>query len=480
MNHTQLRDAYIAFFKDRGHVRIESAPLVLQNDATTLFTSSGMQPLVPFLSGKETHPAGKRLVDVQPCIRTGDIDEVGDNSHLTFFEMLGNWSLGDYFKEEQLAWKWEFFTKVLGIPEKKLYVTVFEGNDMVPRDEESAMIWKKLGLPDSHIFYYGAGSNWWSRSGPPDKMPAGEIGGPDSEVFYEITEGDQQKGPEDDENRFIEIGNSVFIQYSKAEDGSLQLLPQKNVDFGGGFERLAAVLNNSPIIYTSDLFEPLIHTIEDLSHATYKDHTRDIRIIADHIRAATFLIHSGVQPSNKEHGYILRRVLRRAAMRMHSLAGGIDGLALLSSCVKPIVETYQGIYFEVGDEASIEMCVEDEMKRFGSTLEKGLHMIEKQTTMSGKNAFDLFQSYGFPVELTAEIALSRGLTLDMSEFEAEQEHHRSLSQASAGEKFKGGLADLSDQVVKFHTATHLLHQALKDVFGDIIRQEGSNLSLIHI
>jgi alanyl-tRNA synthetase len=476
MTHGQLRKAYLDFFKEKGHVVLDPAPLVLQGDATTLFTSSGMQPLVPYLSGKEKHPDGVRLVDVQPCVRTGDIDEVGDNSHLTFFEMIGNWSLGDYFKEEQLAWKWEFFTKILGLPAEKLYVTVFEGAAGVPRDDESAAIWRKLGLPESHIFFYGAGSNWWSRSGPPDSMPVGEIGGPDSEVFYELTSGDPLNGPEEDESRFIEIGNSVFMQYEKATDGSLKMLPQKNVDFGGGFERLAAVLHGSSVVYTTDIFQSLIQTIEESTQSTYDAHVQDMRIIADHMRAATFLIHHGVTPSNKEHGYILRRLLRRAAIRMHGLVGGVEGLSKLPACVDPVLQTYKGVYFDGSEGSHIQGVIAEEMSRFGSTLERGLREIGKRASVDGKVAFDLFQSYGFPIELTSELAAEKGISLDMQEFEAEKQRHRELSQSSSAGKFKGGLADSSDQVLKYHTATHLLHQALKDVFGDTIRQEGSNIT----
>lgn len=455
---------------------LEPAPLVLQGDATTLFTSSGMQPLVPYLSGKETHREGTRLVDIQPCIRTGDIDEVGDDTHNTFFEMLGNWSLGDYFKEEQLAWKLEFLTKVLGLPQEKIYVTVFEGDSMVPRDEESAAIWKKLGVAADHIFYYGAGSNWWSRSGPPDKMPVGEIGGPDSEVFLELSKGDETKGPEDDENRFIEICNTVFIQYEKVGDGSLQLLPKKNVDFGGGFERLLAVINGSTVSYSTDLFQPLLQTIEDVVHASYEKHEQDMRVIADHVRAGTFLIHHGVTPSNKEHGYILRRLLRRAAIRMHKLVGGSNGLIKLADCVDPIIDTYKGIYFDGSEGKAIKEVISDEMNRFSGTLERGLREINKRPSIDGKVAFDLFQSYGFPIELTSELAAEKGIALDVQEFEKEMQSHRELSKSSSAGKFKGGLADSSDQVLKYHTATHLLHQALKDVFGDVIRQEGSNIT----
>ncbi len=475
MTHNELRQAYITFFQERGHVSIEPASLVLQNDATTLFTSSGMQPLVPYLAGTQRHASGNRLVDVQPCIRTQDIDDVGDNRHTTFFEMLGNWSLGDYFKKEQITWKWEFLTKIVGLAPEKLYVTVFEGDDLVQRDEESAQIWRDLGIADDHIYYYGVKSNWWSRSGTPEKMPTGEIGGPDSEIFYDFGNG-PHTGPDSDEKRFLEIGNSVFMQYMKNADGSLSMLPQKNVDFGGGLERILAAQQGNPDIFLTDLFTPVMKTLEEVTHTKYADHSYDLRIIVDHMRASLFLIHDGVQPSNKEHGYILRRLLRRAGMRMHALTGGVEGLSLLKMCVKPLIQTYDGIYFDATENAVIEACIDAEMKRFSATFEKGLAMIRKQSTINGKTAFDLFQSYGFPVELTAEIAESQGMSLDMHEYEAEKEKHRQLSQTSSAGKFKGGLADASDQVVRFHTATHLLHQALRDVCGASIRQEGSNIT----
>jgi alanyl-tRNA synthetase len=434
-----------------------------------------MQPLVPYLSGRETHSKGNRLVDVQPCIRTADIEEVGDANHTTFFEMLGNWSFGDYFKREQLTWKWEFLTGLLGLSKEKLYVTVFEGNDEVPRDEESAAAWKDLGVSEDHIYFCGVKSNWWSRSGDPKEMPMGEIGGPSSEVFYYFGNG-PHSGPESDERNFLEIGNSVFIQYVKAEDGTLVLLPQNNVDFGGGLERIAAALNNDPDVYRTDIFTPIIKAIEHNTHATYEVHASDIRVIADHIRAAVFLIRDGVMPSNKEHGYILRRLLRRAAVRTYMLGDGVNGLGILPRIVEPVTDLYQGIYFHEMDTAHIVDVVRNEMNSFSATIERGMREIERYTAIDGKGAFDLFQSYGFPIELTVEVAKDKGTPIDLQEFETEKEKHRLLSQSSSSGKFKGGLADTSDQVVRYHTATHLLHQALKDVYGDIIRQEGSNIT----
>lgn len=475
MTYKDIRDAYLGYFKRKNHVEISHAPMVLQGDATTLFTSSGMQPLVPFLSGREKHPHGNRLVDIQPCIRTADIEEVGDTSHTTFFEMLGNWSLGDYFKEDQLAWMWEFFTEIVGLPKERLYVTVFEGNDHVQKDIESVEIWKRLGVPEDHIYYYGVESNWWSRSGIPENMPVGEIGGPSSEVFYDFGDGPHD-GPDSDDVRFLEIGNSVFIEYIKLADGSLSKLPQQNVDFGGGLERIAAASHGNQDVFRTSIFQPLIEVIESISHESYDQNLRDMRIIADHMRAATFLIYTGITPSNKEHGYILRRLLRRAAVSLHTLTGGSDGLRLLATCVDPVIDMYNGIYFDGSEKERVKQVVQEEMDRFAKTLERGLREIKKQTEITASIAFNLFQSYGFPIELTAEIALQQGMHIDQAEFEKEKEKHRQLSQSSSAGKFKGGLADSSDQVVKFHTATHLLHQALKDMYGDIIRQEGSNIT----
>ncbi|MBP9815846.1 alanine--tRNA ligase [Candidatus Woesebacteria bacterium] len=469
--HSELRRLFTQFWKEapRNHTEIPAAPLVLANDATTLFTSSGMQPLVPYLIG-EKHPLGTRLFDIQPSIRTQDIEEVGNNRHTTFFHMMGNWSLGEYFKEEQLAWKWEFFTKVLGLPKEKLYVSVFEGNNDVPRDNESAEMWKKLGIEDDHLSYYGVDKNWWSRSGPPDKMPEGEIGGPDSEVFYDFgTEHDSKFGeichPNCDCGRFMEIGNSVFIQYIK-RNGKLEELPQKNVDFGGGFERILAAWNDNPDIFSTDIFTKTIIEIEKLTGKNYEEDKNKwaLRVIADHMRGATYLVKDGVTPGNKEHGYVLRRLLRRSAVKMYDLTGSI------------FTSTYAPIVTSVIDDLHIAQVIDDEMKKFNATLEKGLLLFEKEKQLDAHSAFNLFQSYGFPFELTQELALKKGINLSKEDFDKEFEAHKQLSKTTSAGKFKGGLADQSDQVLKYHTATHLLHKALQEIYGDIIRQEGSNIT----
>jgi len=469
--HSELEDLFKDYWtKDpRHHVEVPAAPLVLSNDATTLFTSSGMQPLVPYLIG-EKHPLGTRLFNIQPSIRTQDIEEVGDNRHTTFFHMMGNWSLGDYFKEEQLLWMWEFFTKVLALPKEKLFVSVFEGTADVHRDEEALQIWKKLGVNDDHIHYYGPSKNWWSRSGPPEKMPEGEIGGPDSEIFYDFgTEHDSSYGdechPNCDCGRFMEIGNSVFIQYIK-KNGKLEELPQKNVDFGGGMERILAAWNDNPDMFATDIFQDTIRNIETLSGRKYSDESAQssIRIIADHIRAAAHLIRDGVVPANKEHGYVLRRLLRRSAVKMYELTGSI------------FTSSYSPIVVSVLDDGHIVRLVDDEMKKFNTTLEKGLKMMDSLTDITNNTASEMYQTHGFPFELTQELAAKKNIQLSRDEFDKEMDIHRNLSKSTSEGKFKGGLADHSDQVIKYHTATHLLHRALQDVYGDIIRQEGSNIT----
>ena len=336
MSTDEIRKKYLDFFKKRGHTEISPSPLVIDSDPTTLFTSSGMQPLVPYLKG-EKHPQGARLVDSQPCLRLQDIEEVGDSCHTTFFDMLGNWSLGDYFKKEQLSWVWEFYTKELGLDPARLHVSVFEGNDEVPKDTESFEIWKSLSLPESHIHFYGADKNWWSRAGAPDKMPAGEIGGPDSEIFYEFeeVEHDSEFGkfchPNCECGKFLEIGNSVFMQYEKTENGKLVELPQKNVDFGGGLERVAAALIDSPDVFRIDMFLGIIKSLEEeigINYGADKEKDRSFRIIADHLRASCNLLAEGVVPGNKLHGYILRRLIRRAMFHFHLLGSGISGSAV--------------------------------------------------------------------------------------------------------------------------------------------------------
>jgi alanyl-tRNA synthetase len=394
MTHQDIRKKYINFFVRRGHKEIPSSPLVPENDPTTLFTSSGMQPLIPYLLG-EKHPLGKRLVNSQKSFRTQDIEEVGDNRHTTFFEMLGNWSLGDYFKKEQLPWFYEFLTKELGLPKEKLYISIFEGNKDVPKDGESYQIWRKLGISESHIFFYGVKKNWWSRSGIPENMPEGEPGGPDSEVFFEFTQVShnpkygEKCNPNCDCGKFLEIGNSVFMQYQKQKDGSLIELPQKNVDFGGGLERLVAASENKPDLFTTTSFLPLIQQVESLSGKPYVSNKKPMQIITDHIKAATFLITDGIFPSNKLQGYMLRRLLRRAAVKMFLL--NKDVIGSLGKLVPTVVSLYNDTsYFRISPDPKV---LENEIIRFEKSIDRGLKEIEKIDSINGKKAFDLYQSY---------------------------------------------------------------------------------------
>lgn len=452
----EVREKYLKFFEKRGHVVIPPAPLVLEKDPTTLFTSSGMQPLVPYLMGQK-HELGTRLVDSQPSIRLQDIEEVGDNRHTTYFEMLGNWSLGDYFKEEQLHWIWEFLTEELGLPKEKLYVSIFEGTKDVPEDTTSFNIWKKLGVAEDHIFEYGVKKNWWSRSGTPDQMPAGEIGGPDSEIFFDfgqelkLHENSEFKNekchPNCDCGRFLEIGNSVFIQYIKNSDGTLSELPQKNVDFGGGLERVTAALNNDPDVFKTDIYWPTIEKLEKITDKKYEDEKKKFRIIADHLRASEALINSGVFPSNKMHGYILRRLIRRIATKFDQLEKITDNKVIL-----------------------------EEVSKFKISLDKGLKEIGKIEKITGKIAFDLYQSYGFPLELTVELFEEKGQKVDSEEFTKEFEKHKDASRSTSKGMFRGGLEDHSEETTKLHTATHMLHAALRKILGDTVSQKGSHIT----
>lgn len=490
MTVSEVRKRYLDFFAKRGHAIIPSAPIVPENDPTTLFTSSGMQPLVPYLLG-EPHPKGTRLADSQISFRAEDIEEVGDNRHTTFFEMLGNWSFGDYFKREQLPWFYEFLTSAsegLGLAPEKLYVTTFAGDEEsgMAADKESVEIWKKIGIPDERIFSYGAKKNWWSRAGVPSKMPAGEIGGPDSEVFYDFgpstSSGQARHTPEFGETchpncdcgRFVEIGNSVFMQFIKQPDGSFRELPKKNVDFGGGLERLTAATRGEPDIFLIDVFDTARAVLEARSGKKYGDAgaTRSFRIILDHVRAAAFFIASGVRPSNTEQGYVLRRLIRRAQREADKL--GVKE-AVLAEIAEGFGAAYAGAYPFVRDAAGI---IRDELEReeaqFRKTLAHGMRELEKMG--SAIDAFTLFTTYGFPIELTEEIARERDIALDRDAVMARMKEHQALSRAGAAEKFAGGLADHAEQTVRYHTAHHLLLKALQMVLGKDVHQRGSNIT----
>lgn len=527
MSGNEIRKKYLDFMVKNGHAVVPSASLVPENDPTTLFTSSGMQPLIPNLMG-ESHPMGNRITNSQKCFRAEDIDEVGDNRHTTFFEMLGNWSLGDYFKKEQLPWIYAFLINEIGLDPERIYVTAFQGNEEanVPRDTESVEIWQRLfaeknvsnsvgemgsetqggerGMKnDERIFYYDSNKNWWTRAGKLEKMPIGEIGGPDSEIFYDFgTPHDEKFGkhchPNCDCGRFLEIGNSVFMEYIKTEKG-FEKLPKQNVDFGGGLERIAAAANGEADVFKVDLLWKVIEQIQIISEKKYIDNKEAFRIITDHVRGAVFMIGDGVLPSNTEQGYFVRRLLRRAIRYSDILgipAGNLKDLA--TTLIITYSEHYKNLEAKTFE---IVSTIEKEEDQFRKTLENGLKqfnkislqvhltteeidgkkVIDKKTAttkkaISAQNAFDLFTTYGFPIELTEEIANEKGLVIDRNGFEKLMVEHRAKSRAGAEHKFKGGLADNSDKVVQYHTVTHLMLAALREILGKHVHQAGSNIT----
>ena len=487
MTSFDVRKKYLAFFENREHTILPSALLVPENDPTTLFTGSGMQPLLPYLLG-EKHPRGTRLVDSQKCFRAEDIDEVGDNRHTTFFEMLGNWSLGSYWKEEQLSWFFKFLTEELSISPERLWVTCFEGDEAlgIPRDAESAATWERLGISKEHIRFYGAKKNWWSRAGTPHDMPVGEPGGPDSETFFEFTgvphdpAYEEKCHPNCDCGRFMEIGNSVFMQYVKKQDGSFGELPQKNVDFGGGLERITAAANDNPDVFGVDSLQSIVRELEEHTGKSYHDpeFQTAFRVIADHMRAAIFIIGDNVLPSNTEQGYFVRRLIRRSVMKARFLSSTPHFFALgtlAHTVARMYKETYPILYERVD---FIDATITNEETKFRQTIEYGLKIFEKLNTtgISGHDAFILFSTYGFPFELTLELAKEKGISVDTLGFKSEMKKHQELSRKGAQQKFKGGLADTSDMSVKYHTTTHLLQQALREVLGNHVYQKGSNIT----
>ncbi len=517
MNAQDIRAKYLAFFEERGHAAIARAPLVLTDDPTTLFTGSGMQPIIPYLLG-QPHTEGKRLVDSQTCLRAQDIDDVGDNRHTTFFEMLGNWSLGDYFKAEQIPWMFEFLSGVVGLDMSRIYITCYIGDGRydIPKDTEAAELWAKLfeakGLSNGQadigseadgykrgikegerIFYYDGSKNWWSRNGDPEHTPVGDPCGPDSEMFYDFgTPHNPEYGehchPNCDCGRFMEIGNNVFMAYKKVAEGKFEKLEKPNVDQGSGLERIAAAKLNDPDVFRISLMWPIIEKLQELSGKNYESHTESMRVIADHLRAATFLAVDGCVPSNKQQGYVMRRLLRRAILKAFDL--GIEQ-NFMQEIVPVIADLYHADFPEVAENRDhvIEVLIKEE-KAFRQTLRKGLKEFDRlfvvqtpeETTynsMTGELLFTLYDTYGFPVELSTEEAFKRGIELPTdwrAQFDTKMEEQRNRSRTATKGEFKGGLGGQDLIHKKYHTATHLLQSALRQIFGPELRQHGSNIT----
>ena len=470
-----IREEFIKYFEKNGHKQIPSSPIVPENDPTVLFNTAGMQPLVPYLLG-EKHPYGKRLCDYQKCVRLTDLDEIGDKTHHTFFEMLGNWSLGDYFKKESIGYSFEFLTKVLNIPVERLAVTVFEGNDKIPRDEVSACRWKELGISDDRIAYLGVDDNFWI---------AGESGpcGSDTEIFYFRSDDEIPEKFDPDDDRWVEIWNNVFMEFYKDENGNISELKQKNVDTGMGLERIVAVLEGVDDNYKSSIWSDVINKLEDITGLTYEGNEKAMRIIVDHIRTAVFIAAdpAGIKPSNTDQGYILRRLIRRAIRQARKLGIDINSnfdeqIALL------IISKYEKYYSELKDNKQVVLDVlSNEKKKFGRTLEKGLREFEKlvnsdESVINKDTSFKLYDTYGFPIELTIEEAKDRGMDVDVDGFYEKFREHQEKSRTASKGKFKGGLSGNSEIETKYHTATHLLNAALKEVIGPEVHQLGSNIT----
>lgn len=471
-----LKDLYIDYFISKGHRQIPSSPVVPENDPSVLFNTAGMQPLIPYLMG-ESHPYGSRLCDYQKCIRTNDLEEVGDTTHHTFFEMLGNWSLGDYFKEESIGYSFEFLTKVLNIPVERLAVTVFKGDKNIPRDEVSANRWRELGIKEEKIAYLDKEDNFWI---------AGETGpcGPDTEIFYFRSDDEVPKVYDKEDDRWVEIWNNVFMEYYKNADGTYTNLPKKNVDTGMGYERVTAILENVNDNYKTSIWKNIIDTIEKVSGKSYDGNEESFRIIADHIRTAVFISSdkSGIKPSNTDQGYILRRLIRRAIRHAKELDIDINS-KWEEDIALAIIDEYKKYYTELTENKDVVLDVlKKEKEKFNRTLEKGLKEFKKITNNLSSNvlnkdlAFKLYDTYGFPIELTCELAKEKGIDVDIEGFKEKFKAHQELSRTSSAGKFKGGLAGNSEIETKYHTATHLLNAALKIVVNMDVHQRGSNIT----